>query len=113
MLKKAKDKMLATALRRVIEGKLNRYGKVVSFAVDSAAGTMALGFHPAGEPGPIRISIDEYRIDEADEAEGGVLLKIVRASADREWVSNLLEDFVAGQEVPISGAAGKFADWLL
>ena len=110
MISRAKDKMIGTAMKRLLEGKLARYGQIQSLHVDSKDSRMTLYFLPAGESEPVVSELEEYRILEAEE---GVIFQLHRMTANRLWVTHLLEDFAEGLEVPVTGTAGKFAEWLL
>lgn len=110
MINRAKDKMIATVVRRLLEGKLGRYGEVNSLSVESKECRMNLEFLPTGEDAPIQITIAEYRVLTSDD---GVVIRFQSVTADRPWVANLLEDFVQGLEIPLRGSAAKLADWIL
>ena len=110
MLNKAKDKMIATVAKRLLETKLKRYGEVTSLSVESKNNRMVMEFHPTGESAPIQVTIQEYKIVETDD---GVVIRLESLTSDRPWVANILEDFVEGYEVPLEGPAAKRADWIL
>lgn len=110
MLNKAKDKMIATVAKRLLEAKVARYGEVRSLTVESKESRMVVEFHPEGDDSPIVVTIEEYQIIQS---EGGVTIRLHRLSADRSWVSSILKDHVEGFELPLAGPAAKLVDWLL
>ena len=111
MFNKAKDKMVGTAARRMLEAKLNRYGEIQNFSINTSERSMALTFLPTGEEAPLSVNIDEYDIVKTED--GGVAISLESVSADRPWANNLLEDHVKGMKVPLDGAAAKLVDMLL
>ena len=111
MFNKAKDKMVGTAARRMLESKLNRYGDIQDFSISTSERNMSLTFLPTGEESPLSVTINEYDIVKTDD--GGVAIALVSVSADRIWANNLLEDHVQGMKIPLDGAAAKMVDMLL
>ena len=111
MFNKAKDKMVGTAVRRLLESKLNRYGEIQNFSINTSDRNMSLTFLPTGEESPLSVNIDEYDIVKKDD--GGVVISLEKVSADRTWANNLLEDHVQGMQYPLDGAAAKMVDMLL
>jgi hypothetical protein len=103
-LKGHKDSSVSFILEKALAPKLERYGRLVRLKVDSRAKTATVEVVPKGEPNSVTIWIEKYELTEKST---GTFIVVQRASASREWLGLLIEDFLIGRpwEVPAQYAS--------
>jgi hypothetical protein len=85
---KAKDAALTQAILKIAAPKLERYGELCQFNLDSAKRTFSVEALLKGEGEPVVLE-GVYRIEERD-GQVFVVLREIRIS--REWAQRLLDD---------------------
>ncbi len=99
LFKQAKDHALNVAAKQIIGGKIKRYGELESLRIDTVNRQIVVVVRPAGERESVTIEILRYEIRRLPD--GGAVIGVRDARADRDWLQNLLADFVVGQEWPL------------
>lgn len=98
MFNAAKDALSSQAARSYVNGLIQRYGEVRDLKIDSKAKTVDIICLLKGEPEPVRVRIDSYRI----ESEGpNRFLKLQVCSCSRLWLQHLLEDQACGRRLKL------------
>ena len=98
MFNAAKDAIASQAARSYVNGLIKRYGEVRELKIDSRAKTVARVCELKGEPEPVVIHVEAYRIV----AEGELrFVEIAACSCSRVWLQNLLEDQVCGRRLKL------------
>jgi hypothetical protein len=88
-LARAKDLALEKALVVFLRPKIERYGEVRAFTLDTAEKSLSAEIMLRGESAPLVISDARYRIEQhGDET----MLVFHGVKASKEWVQNLLDD---------------------
>lgn len=82
-------------LRWAVNRTIGEYGHMLDLKIDLEARTLACTVHLAGEQEPLSIAIDDF-----DLSDDGTLT-IRHATADRQWVQALLQNFLVGRAVPV------------
>lgn len=101
-----KDAGSSFIVERAIAHRLQPYGRMLNLSIDSKTKRIRLEILLKGESEPVTITIDEYRlITEA----GADFISIQKASASREWMNALLQDFALGKTIPLPA---KYANML-
>lgn len=97
-LQEQKDNSVGFVIRKLLQQKLEPYGDIQSFELDSKSNTLSIKILLKGEMEPISLLVDEY---EMRHEPSGTFFIIHRASASREWISRLLSDFLLGKPLAV------------
>lgn len=97
-LKERKDSSVSFLVEKVLQKRLEPYGRLLSFELNSREQTASVKMMPTGEVEPITLEVEQYVLTlEA----AGVFLTIKHASTSRPWLTRLLEEFVIGRAFPV------------
>ena len=96
VLDRAKNAILEKALLLFLRPKLSRYGEIDRLTLDASAKLLSAEIRLRGDPAPLVISEARYRIERVGD-ESRLILHSVKAS--REWVENLLQDYL--EKIPL------------
>jgi hypothetical protein len=110
MLSNIKDKIIQTAAKKFLEGKVSRYGKLQSLHVQTKEKRMVMEFLPTGEAESIIVSLDGYRIQQQPE---GYELTLGELTSNKPWLTSLLEDYANGMVIPLPPKVGPIVKNLL
>lgn len=80
-----KDWLLATAARVFIDGRIQRYGNMTAFHIDTERKSVAITLDLKGESSPIEIQVEYHRGDH----EGEMVIEVANVRASREWITEL------------------------
>ena len=92
-----KDRAVSLAVRQLLAPRLAPYGEMLSLQLDSQNKTLSLELLPKGEREPIRVTLAGYEIVEGDPPR----LRVRAATASREWVEVLANQFLVGRTVDL------------
>jgi hypothetical protein len=93
-----KDAGASFMVERAVAHRLQPYGRMLNLSIDSKTKRIRLEILLKGETEPIAITIDEYQLTSAA---GADFVRINKASASREWIHALLQDFALGKTIPL------------
>jgi len=96
ILSRLKDAALEKALLAFLRPKVERYGEIRNFTLDSSQKIVTAEILLRAEPVPIVISRARYRLEQRG---ADTFLIIYDVKISREWAQNLLEDHF--REIPI------------
>jgi len=97
-----KEKALEAAAGALLNERIKTFGLVRTLAIDSQRKTIRLEVELKGEPTPITLVVDAYELSrEGDET----YITIQRASASREWITCVANQYVVGRKFRIPKAA--------
>jgi hypothetical protein len=102
MFTAAKDAISSQAARSYVNGLIKRYGEVLELKIDSKAKTVHVRCALIGEPDPVMVRVENYRIVN-ESAKSYVEIKA--CSCSRPWIHNLLEDHASGRRLELPGWA--------
>ena len=105
-----KDHSVSLIAERMLRAKLEPYGSVTEFSLDSKRNTASLSLLLRGEAEPVTVDIQEY--DLAHEADSHYFV-VKQVATSREWLTRLLQDFVIGQRFLIPEKYANYAKMLL
>src|SRR4051812_7369888 len=94
----ARDAGASFLVERSIAHRLQPYGRMLNLSIDSKTKRIRLEVLLKGETEPITLTIDEY---ELTNAAGADFILIKKASASREWIDLLLQDFAIGKTISL------------
>jgi hypothetical protein len=98
MFHAAKDALASQAARSFVNGMIQRYGEVRDLKINSKEKTVDIVCLLKGEPEPVRVRVDSYRI----ESEGNNrFIKIQACSCSRVWLQHLIEDHVSERRLKL------------
>jgi hypothetical protein len=106
----AKDAGASFVVERAIAHRLQPYGRMLNLSIDSKTKRIRLEVLLQGESEPITITIDEY---EVATAAGADFILVKKASASREWMNALLQDFALGKKIPLPAKYASMVKSLL
>jgi hypothetical protein len=102
LLRGSKDAAVAATARRLFNTKFSAIGEMTDLSVDTKNYTCRARLQLAGEPEPVEIHVKKYRLEQRTE---GATLTIVDATASRDWLTQVLQQFVVGREFTIPDRA--------
>ena len=92
-----KDRTISLAARQLLATRLTLYGQMLNFQLDSQAKTITLEMLLKGEREPIRVTLAGYEILDGTPPR----LRFGGATASREWLEVVLNQFVVNQPVEL------------
>ena len=92
-----KDRTVSIAARQLLATRLTPYGQMLNFQLDSQTKTVTLELLLKGESAPIRVTLAGYEILDG----GSPRLQFGGATASREWVEVLLNQFVVNRPIEL------------
>src|SRR4051812_39054946 len=98
MIHSAKDAGTSFVVERAVAHRLQPYGRMLNLSIDSKTKRIRLEVLLKGETDPIAIMIDEYQLTNVA---GADFILIKKASASREWIHALIQDFGLGRTIPL------------
>ncbi len=98
----AKDRLVENAARVMINRKIEKFGSVTRFEIDSSAKTICLQAELKGEACPVSVKLLSYEITEQG---GELFLSAPRIEASREWLQEVLNEYAAGRRFRLPEAA--------
>ena len=102
MLEGLRDGLASGAVKSLLGGRIERYGRLLDLRIHSRARSLSAVVLLAGEREEIAAEVGKYRIVGE---RGAHALVVDRVSASREWIQLLLEDFLVGKRLPIPSLA--------
>jgi hypothetical protein len=109
-LQQKKDHSVSFVIEKLLAKKLAPYGQLLAFQLHSAENRASCRVLLRGETEPVTLSVDEYRLTQDAT---GTALTVVQACASREWLSQLLRDFLVGRSFPVPEQYASYARMLL
>jgi hypothetical protein len=97
-LHRQKDSSTSFILERVLQSAFAKYGRMLNFYIDSRQRTAQVEVLLKGEKEALTIIVQDYELV-TDEAGSHMLVK--KATASREWVQVLINEFLIGKKFPI------------
>ena len=107
LLGKAKDAAIAKAVLLLVRPKVERYGEILKFELNSKAKVMNGEVRLRGEDGCLVVSEAQYRVEHAGE---DTVLIVHNIKVSKEWVQHLLEDFVPEIRLKIPKMVSQLID---
>lgn len=104
MFSAAKDAMASRAAQAYVNGRISRYGQLQDFRLDSTQRRMEATCVLHGEPAPITVTVERYRIHESG---GRKFIEIESCRCARPWLQALLDDFVRGRKIELPAWAAS------
>ena len=89
LIDRAKDAALKKAALLLLRPKVERYGEIRQFTLDTVAKRLSAEILLRGDPLPLIISEAQYRIEQNH---GQAMLILYEIKVSREWLQNLLDD---------------------
>ncbi|MEW6158501.1 MAG: hypothetical protein AB1813_13795 [Verrucomicrobiota bacterium] len=106
---RSKDACSSHLIERALAEKLERYGRMLNFQIDSRQKTARIEMLLKGEDQPITLVIEEYELVR----EGANLFVVLKKfSASRQWLDLLLHDLARGKRIPVPAAYAKWVEML-
>ena len=105
-----KDNSVSFVVEKMLRTRLEPYGCVSAFSLDSKNNRAALTILLKGETQPVTLDIREYVF--AADAQGAYLV-VKQAITSREWLTVLVQDLLIGRRLPIPDKYAAYAKLLL
>lgn len=106
----ARDAGTSFVVERAVAHRLEPYGRMLNLAIDSKTKKIRLEILLKGESEPVAITINEYELTSAG---GADFFVIKQASASREWINALLQDFAIDRKLPLPAKYGNIVKSVL
>jgi len=95
---KVKDAGSSFAFERLLQNKIERYGRMLNLSIDSKLKTIHIEMVLKGEKDPTTIIVHEYAL----QTEGTqTFITVKKAAASKEWLDLLIKDFVQDRKFPV------------
>jgi len=98
LFQRTKDATIGVAARAAINSRLRGIGELTELTIDTKNKTILARLDLIGENEPVAIHVTEYRLHTDNP---GPRVKIEGATASREWLNVVLQQFVIGKSFPI------------
>jgi hypothetical protein len=107
LLGKAKDAAVAKAVLLLVRPKVERYGEILKFELDSKAKVMNGEIRLRGEDACLVVSEAKYRLEQRGEE---TVLIVHSIKVSKEWVQHVLEDFLPEIRLKIPQMVSRLID---
>ena len=101
-LSSLKQQGVQLSLKAIINRRIKKVGTMTRIEIDPRNKTVNMELDLKGETAPIVIKSAEYALTKTDE---GTFIEFKELSASREWLTVVLNEYVAGRPLPIPSAA--------
>jgi len=98
MLTGAKDKALSVGVQKVINHKIEEFGELLKFDLNSGAKTMELEVMLDGEREALHVKVNNYTLIQEGEKHFLVATDIVTS---RVWINKVASQYLSGQKFEI------------
>jgi hypothetical protein len=109
-LRGPKDAAIALGVRSFFNARYSRFGQMSDMSIDTARREIRLRLDLVGESTPVEIHLTNYSIQHQGER---TTMTIGDATASREWITELLRQFVVGRPFVLPEGAGAIVTLLL
>lgn len=109
-LQDQKENTVSFVLEKMLRRKLERYGRLLEFKLDSRQGAASVKVLLEGETDPVTVWIDEYQLISHRD---GTSVAVTRARASRQWLTFLLEDFLLGRPLQVPAEYASYVKMVL
>lgn len=106
----AKDAGASVAIEHLLAKRLEPYGELKNLRLNSRDKTIEVEVLLKGEAETLVVKVLEYELQSEPDQD---YLVVKRAIASREWVTALLQDFVAGKRHPLPQQHSKMVRLVL
>lgn len=103
LLRSTKDATVAIAARAFLNTKLHGIGTMTELSIDTKNRVIHVRLDLVGETEPIQIDVPKFEITQRGDQSS---ITILDASASREWLTEVLRQFVVGKSFPLPPQAG-------
>lgn len=97
-----KDRAIAACVKVFLNQKIEKFGSIVDLQIDSAHRTICAHLALKGETSAIAINSCEYELIQEN---GQTYISFTGFHASREWIENLLREYVAGKRFRLPDVA--------
>ena|ERR1051326_279314 len=105
-----KDDSVSFLAEKILRNKLEAYGCVIDFKLDSKRCTAVLRIVLKGESEAVTLDIQQYELGQAAD---GPYFVLKRIETSREWLTLVLREFVVGRTFPIPAQYATYTKLLL
>lgn len=100
----AKESGIAMLIKKYVNDNFGQYGDITDCSIDTTLNKVTVQAMLKGEREKVTIQLEKYEIEQDGEL-SYIVLK--RLSASREWVTLLLNKFLAGKRYKLPSAVSK------
>ncbi|MGV3773607.1 MAG: hypothetical protein ACO1QB_11940 [Verrucomicrobiales bacterium] len=94
----AKDAGASKLATHAIQNQIKEYGEMIDLKINSQDKTIEVELLLKGEQQPMRFKIEKYELVDGPETD---FIIVHRATASREWMDTLVQNFMVGKSIPI------------
>jgi hypothetical protein len=98
-----KERAMEATVKRLVNQKLETFGSVTSLRIDSKQRTISAQVSLKGETQPIEIKAGSYEVIQEN---GAAYISFQNLHASKEWIGNVLNEYVAGRRFKVPDAVG-------
>ncbi len=97
-----KEKGIGLGIKSLVNREIEGFGEVQDLSIDTEEKTMHVELDLKGEPSRVEISVGSYQVSEKD---GKVFIKVKKLKASREWITAVLNKYIADKPFEAPSAA--------
>lgn len=98
LFKVAKDAGASRLAEHAIQKQIEEYGDMLDLKINSQDKSIEVELLLKGEQHPMKVKIDKYELVDGPETD---FIIVHKATASREWMDTLLQNFLIGKSIPI------------
>ena len=95
-----KDKVISSALKKVLNSKFSRIGEILRVDFNSSSKSLSARLSLKGEEKPLDIHLENYRIFQDGDR---CLLSVEKVRTSKEWLNHLFDMHLKKQELELPG----------
>ena len=100
-----KDKAVSVAVQTALNYKIEEFGKMLKFNLDSKTKTIELEIMLKGESEPLHVKVNEYVLSQEDD--NNYYLEAKNIVTSREWINTIASQYLSNQKFEIPSEYAK------
>jgi len=104
-----KDELTNVSAKLILKKKIEKYGKLIDFEINSSEKNIFISVMLTGENKPVQLEINSYKLI----GDNPLMIEINGINSNREWITRMAEDYVADKQFPLPEKLSPFIKLLL
>ncbi len=108
-LSNIKDELTNVSARLILKKKIENYGELIDFEVNSSEKNIYISVLLKGEEKPVQVEISSYKLI----GDNPLMIEISGIKSNREWINKISEDYIEDKQFPLPEKFAPFIKLLL
>ncbi len=104
-----KDELTNVSAKLILKKKIESYGKLIDFDINSSEKNIYISVLLKGEDKPVQVDITGYKLI----GENPLMIEISGIRSNREWITRIAEDYIKDKQFPLPEKLTPFIKLLL